>query len=180
MSEQDKLDKEEKDTAELVKLLEEEREKTQNYLASWQRIQADFTNCRRRMEQEKGEIGLHTRSDVVLKLLPILDDLQRALEAVPPRFAKQSWVKGVRLIEQKFRNILKEQGVTELNVLGVTFDPQLHEATMSHNGEEGKVVKELSKGYKIGGRIIRPAQVAVGDGTETMQKEVEENSSTSY
>ncbi len=177
MSKKDQLRKEEEqDITELVKALQEEKEKAQGYLASWQRIQADFTNYKRRSEQEKSEIGLHTRGDVVLKLLPVLDDLERALQAVPSRFAKQSWVKGIRLIEQKFRSMLKEQGVIELEVLGTEFDPQLHEATMSHSGEEGKVVKELSKGYMIGDKIIRPAQVAVGNG----EVETEENSFPGY
>jgi len=170
MNDEDKIEKEQS-VEELVQALEEEKEKAQSFMLNWQRNQADFVNYKRRAEQEKREVSLYVKSGVILKLIPVLDDLERALQAIPPRHDKQPWIKGVRLIEQKFQAVLKEQGVTRFQVLGETFDPQLHEAAMSHSGEEGKVVKELSKGYKMGDKIIRPAQVAVGNGEVVVEEE---------
>ncbi len=148
----------------LKEALAEEKTKAESYLNSWQRAQADFINYKRRSEQEKEETSKFANSVLILNLLPILDDLERALSSIPPRLAKLSWVEGIRLIERKFHTILEAQGVTPIRAKGKPFDPNLHEAAMQGQGKEGVVVRELQRGYKLRDRVIRPAKVAVGSG----------------
>jgi|TARA_B100000315_G_C14457799_1_gene532263 molecular chaperone GrpE len=150
---------------ELVKkALAEEKTRAEGYLASWQRAQADFVNYKRRTEQNRQEMGKFANSVLILSLLPILDDLERALDSVPPRLAKLAWVDGVRLIWRKLRENLQAQGLTPIVSEGEPFDPNLHEAAMYSKGREGVVVRELQKGYKLYDKILRPAVVAVGNG----------------
>ena len=151
----------------LQKALEEERERAEKNLVNWQRTQADFINYKRRSEQEKDEMKMFANSVLICNLLPVLDDLERALGSVPSELADLPWVEGIRLIERKFNDILESQGVTPLKVKGKPFDPTIHEAAMSDSGKEGMVVRELKKGYKMRDKVIRPATVAVGNGEET-------------
>jgi len=150
----------------LREALSEERTKAEKHLQNWQRIQADFINYKRRSEQEKGEMREFANSVLICNLLPVLDDLERALGSVPKELVKLPWVEGINLIERKFHYILDSQGVTSIKAKGKPFDPNLHEAAMSARGKEGIVVKELKKGYKMRDRVIRPATVAVGNGEE--------------
>ncbi len=150
----------------LKKALAEEKEKGEGYLANWQRAQADFINYKRRIEQEKEEIGKFANSVLMVSLLSILDDLERAFASVPPKLAKLSWVEGIRLIERKIRANLEAQGLSQIKSPGEPFDPALHEAAMYGKGKEGIVIEELQKGYKLHDRVIRPAMVVVGNGEE--------------
>ncbi|MFC2010429.1 nucleotide exchange factor GrpE [Chloroflexota bacterium] len=149
---------------ELKKALAEEKEKADNYLANWQRAQADFINYKRRSEQEKEEQSRFANSVLMLGLLPALDDLERAVNAIPPELGEESWVDGVRIIEQKIRNNLEAQGLSPIEALSKPFDPHLHEAVRQDNGEEGLVIGEILKGYKFYDRVIRPSRVVVGNG----------------
>ena len=150
----------------LRQALAEEKAKAEANLAGWQRAQADFVNYKRRSEQEKEEIGKFANSVLMLNLLPILDDLERAFVSTPPRLAKLSWVDGIRLIERKLWAILEAQGLSLIKALGEPFDPTLHEAVRQDKGKEGIVVEELQKGYKFYDRVIRPSKVVVGNGEE--------------
>ena len=148
----------------LKEALGEEKAKAESHLQNWQRTQADFINYKRRSEQEKEEMRGFANSVLICNLLPVLDDLERALSSIPPSLAKLPWVEGIRLIERKFHAVLEAQGVTPIKTKGKPFDPNLHEAAMSIMGREGMVVKELKRGYKLRDRVIRPATVAVGSG----------------
>jgi len=159
------------DVEALKQALAEEREKAETNLAGWQRAQADFINYKRRAEQEKEEISKFANSVLMLNLLPILDDLERAFTAIPPRSAKASWVEGMRLIERKLRTTLEAQGLSQIKALGEPFDPNFHEAMMQGKGKEGIVVEEVQKGYKLHDRVIRPAKVVVGNGEEENKEE---------
>jgi molecular chaperone GrpE len=150
----------------LKQALAEEREKSAANLAGWQRAQADLMNYRRRAEQEKEEVGRFGNTTIMLSLLPILDDLERALTSIPDDLAKHSWVDGVRLIERKLQANLEAQGLSQIKTLGEPFDPNLHEAMMQGKGQEGTVVEEIEKGYKLNNRLIRPSKVVVGSGEE--------------
>lgn len=156
----------------LKKVLTEERAKAESYLANWKRAQADFVNYKRRSELDKEENSRFANSVLILNLLPILDDLERALNSVPPRQAKLPWVDGVRLIERKFRAALEAQGLTPIKARGEPFDPNLHQAMMRSKGKEGMVVKELQRGYKLHDRVLRPAMVAVGSGEQVEGSEL--------
>jgi molecular chaperone GrpE len=150
----------------LKQALAEEREKAEANLAGWQRAQADYVNYKRRAEQDKEEISQFANSILVLNLLPILDDWERALASTPDDQADHSWVEGIRLIERKLRGVLESQGLSPIEAVGQPFDPTLHEAAMQGKGEEGIVVEELQKGYKFRDRVIRPSKVVVGNGEE--------------
>jgi molecular chaperone GrpE len=103
---------------------------------------------------------------LILLLLTIIDDFERALNSIPSRMAGLTWVDGVRLIHRKLLAILEAQGLQEIKALGEPFDPRYHEAVMQADGEEGMIVEEVQKGYKVHDRVIRPSMVAVGKGTE--------------
>ena len=155
----------------LKQALAEEKAKTEANLANWQRSQADFINYKRRSEQEKEEIGKFANSILMLSLLPIIDDLERAFESIPLHLAKLTWVDGIRLIERKLQASLEAQGLSPIKAMGEPFDPKLHEATMYRKGKEGIVIEELQKGYMLHDRVIRPAMVIVGNGEKEEEKE---------
>ena len=107
----------------------------------------------------------------MFSLLPVLDDLERALTSIPDHLAKLSWVDGIRLIERKLRATLESQGLSQIKALGEPFDPNLHEAVMHSKGKEGMVIEELQKGYQLHDRVIRPVMVVVGNEEEAEKKE---------
>ncbi len=154
------------DIESLQKALAEEKEKGEGYLSNWQRAQADFVNYKRRSEQQMEELGKFANSTIMHNLLPVLDDLERALISIPPKLAELSWVDGIRLIERKLRATLEAHGLSLIEASGKPFDPTLHEAAMHGKGKEGTVIVELQKGYKLHDRVIRPSMVVVGDGEE--------------
>lgn len=142
-----------------------EKEKAEANLAGWQRAQADFANYKRRAEQESAECGNLARSGIILALLPVLDDLERAFKALPGDAGGSGWLEGFRLIERKLRATFEAQGLSPIKALGEPFDPWLHEAAMQGEGPDGIVVGELAKGYRFNGRVIRPSKVVVGNGS---------------
>jgi molecular chaperone GrpE len=154
------------DVEELKKLLGEMQAKAEANLAGWQRAQADFINYKRRSQQEKEELAQFANSVLVLNLLPILDDFERAFSSMPPKLEKLSWVDGIKLIERKLWASLEAQGLCPIEALGKPFDPNLHEAVRQDKGKEGIVIEEVQKGYKLNDRVIRPTMVVVGSGEE--------------
>jgi molecular chaperone GrpE len=144
--------------------LAEAKAKADDYLANWQRTQADFANYKRRNDQGREQASKFANSVLILALLPALDDLERALSSVPKHLAKLPWVDGIRLIERKFRAGLEAQGLTAIKAKGKPFDPNLHEAAMHSPGKEGIVVRELQRGYRLYDRVLRPSKVVVGSG----------------
>jgi molecular chaperone GrpE len=155
----------------LAKALAETKQKAEDYLDSWKRAQADFINYKRRTEQERLEVGKYTNTQLILSILPILDDFERAFESITPRLSKTDWVDGMRLIERKLRAILEAQGLSRIKAVGETFDPNVHEAMLHCKGEDGKVVQEIQKGYKLYDKVIRPSKVAVGNGEPIEEQE---------
>ena len=154
------------DTAQLKQALAEAQEKAETNLAGWQRAQADFINYKRRVEREMRESSQFANSALMLKLLPVLDDFERALDAIPEEEAQMNWAEGIQAIERKLRATLEAQGLAQVKALGKPFDPHVHEAVMQAPGEEGMVVEEVQKGYQLHDRVIRPAKVVVGRGDE--------------
>ena len=149
---------------ELRQALTEEKEKAEKNLANWQRAQADFSNYKRRVDQEKEELGKFANSGLILSLLLFLDDLERALGSVPPQLTDVGWVDGVKLIERKFLTSLEKQGVTIIKSVGEHFDPRFHEAVREDAGKEGMIIGEMQRGYKLNERVLRPSKVVVGNG----------------
>lgn len=164
--EKTELERETKSAKSLKSALAEEKERAEKYLANWQRAEADFANYRKRSEQERDETNKFANAALILNLLPIVDDLERALSSVPSSLARLSWVNGVELIYHKLRATLEMQGLSEIKATGETFDPRLHEAVMHGDGDEGKVIQVVQKGYQLHQRVLRPAMVIVGKGKE--------------
>jgi molecular chaperone GrpE len=146
----------------LQEQLAKEKERAEANLASWQRSAADFQNYKRRVEQEREELARLANAALIINLLPLMDDLERALDSVDTRLAGMTWLDGVRLIHRKFQAILEMNGVTEIEADGQDFDPNVHEAVTFGPGEDNKVISVVQKGYRLGGRVLRPAMVVVG------------------
>jgi len=157
----------------LKALLEEERQKSQSFMASWQRAAADYQNYKRRVEEERSETARFAGAALIINLLPMIDDLERALMNVDTHLAGLTWVDGIRLIHRKFQAVLEMTGVQEIEADGETFDPSQHEAVSQGPGEENKIIAVVQKGYRLGDRVIRPAMVVVGDGSTKDTKEHE-------
>lgn len=139
-------------------------EKNTELTADLQRIQADFMNFRRRSEEERMEIMNLAKRDVIIQLLPLLDNIDRALAHLPADLEGNDWAKGVAAVAKHGQDLLKTLGIERLKSEGEPFDPSLHEAISFEDGEGDKelVVEELQPGYRLGSRLLRPAIVKVG------------------
>ncbi len=134
---------------------------------SWLRAVADYKNFKRRTEQERADLIRNASAALLLKLLPVMDDLERAMASVTPDVAETPWYGGFKLIPQKLQTILESEGVTRMQAVGEAFDPNRHEAIIyepSEDGEDGKVIAELQRGYMLRDRVLRPAMVKVSQG----------------
>jgi molecular chaperone GrpE len=134
------------------------------YLDLAQRVQADFENYRKRAAREQDHLVAHAHERLVRELLPILDDLERALEAAE-RHEEAQLVEGVKLVEQSLRNALRKEGLLEIETDG-PFDPHVHEALLtqpSEGAESGSVLEVVQRGYRVGDKVIRPARVIVSE-----------------
>ena len=152
---------------ELTKNLADEKEKAEKYLDNWRRTEADFVNYKKRAEQDRNEIENNATCSVVFSVLPVLDDFERALESIPEEASEQPWVEGIRLIYKKLKGSLEAIGLEEMCAVGQAFEPSLHEAMASAEGNEGEVVSEVQKGYKLKDKLLRPSRVIVGNGKES-------------
>ncbi len=133
------------------------------------RTQADFLNYKRRAVQEQREGRAAAQSDLLAMLLPILDDLARALEATPPELDPQPWVQGIYLVARRLKQTLQQLDVRPIGAVGEPFDPHLHEAIMTEHRADvpaGTVTQVSRPGYTLGERVIRPAQVVVAAAPE--------------
>lgn len=162
----------------LQQQLEEQQQRAESYYASWQRAAADFANYKRRTEQERSEATKFANAMLILNILPVLDDLERALNSVTVELAGFTWIDGIRLIYRKLYAALESQGLAPIEAVGQSFDPTLHEAVMRAPGEEGKVLAEFQRGYTLHGRVIRPALVSVGAGGDSPAKQEGQESPT--
>lgn len=144
-------------------LLEQAEARADEYLESLRRERAAFQNYKRRVEAERADQRQAATADVLLKLLPVLDDFHRAMDAVPEDERNQ-WYEGVQLIQRKFERVLADQGVTEIEAQGEPFDPKYHEAVgvdPDSDAEPETVTVVLQRGYMHGERVLRPAMVRV-------------------
>jgi molecular chaperone GrpE len=146
---------------ELLAVAQEEAAKN---LDGWLRSQAEFANARKRMEKQRIDIQMRATTDMITRLLPVIDDFERAFENVPDTIREDGWFEGIELVNRKVNGILESLNVEPIEAVGQEFDPNCHEAIMQEESEEyesGVVTEELQKGYKIGDRIIRPSLVKV-------------------
>jgi molecular chaperone GrpE len=145
----------------LLKRLEEAETRVADHLDGWQRAQAEFVNYKNRIARDQEIQRATMKGDILKKILPVLDDLERALQNRP---ADESWAGGIELIARKFQSILESEGLTRIEAEGQLFDPNFHEA-ISHEPndevESGHVIAVMQNGYMLGDRVIRPALVRV-------------------
>lgn len=128
------------------------------------RVQAEFLNFKRRNESERAELIDMVKQTVIMELLPLLDNISRALTHLPAELEANDWARGVVQVGKQADDTLTNLGVTKVESVGQPFDPNLHEAVAMEEGD-GKdevVVEELQSGYKIGDKVLRPAMVKVG------------------
>lgn|SRR5574338_118249 len=150
---------------ELQSELDSAREQSDEHLRSWQRAAADFSNYRRRVDDERETVARFANAVLIGKLLTVLDDFDRALEHVPED-AHEGWVDGVRLVERKLRGVLEGEGVTPIEAVGKPFDPNFHEAVVHEqtaDHPDNEVIGELQRGYMLHDRVLRPALVRVAN-----------------
>ena len=134
------------------------------YLALAQRVQADFENYRKRAVRDQERLVAHAHERLVRELLPVLDDLERALEAAE-QHEEAKLVEGVKLVEKSLRRALTKEGLAEIGTEGA-FDPHVHEALLakpSPAAESGSVLEVVQRGYRLGDKVVRPARVIVAE-----------------
>jgi molecular chaperone GrpE len=136
------------------------------YKDSYLRSAADFKNYKRRTEQERADLIRSASAGLLLKLLPVMDDLERAMHSVTPEVEASQWYGGFKLIPHKLQTLLESEGVRPIEALGQDFDPNQHEAVIYEpaEGQEGKVTADLQKGYTLRDKVLRPSMVKVGQG----------------
>ncbi|MEI7925216.1 MAG: nucleotide exchange factor GrpE [Chloroflexota bacterium] len=150
--------------SEPVETVESLRADLEQARAQHLRAVADYQNLQRRAQEERAEFGRYQLTASILNFLPVLDDLERAVETPHEDIKDHAWVAGVELVMSKFRSVLESAGVTEILALGAAFDPAKHEAVGSAPGPDGTVVCVLRRGYTLNDRVMRAAMVLVGDG----------------
>jgi molecular chaperone GrpE len=154
--------------------LEAARAKEAEYLDGWQRARAELSNARKRFQREQEQAYTNAKADLLVRLLPVVDDFERALEILPgdpetPAPEIRTWIEGVELIQHKFCTFLEQEGVVPIESVGQAFDPFLHQAItheVTDDVPEGHVIAEVQRGYVMGDRVLRPSIVRVSAGPQ--------------
>ena len=162
--------------------LETAKREGEEYLALLQRERAEFNNFRRRTAEERERAMGLAGEDLIRKVLAIADDFDRAIEARPDAIAGDPWVEGVTAIDRKLRALLESEGVNAIEASpGTPFDPREHEAIANVAGtehDEGSIVNEVRRGYRLRDRVLRPALVAVAQGSPKATAAIDTDSAT--
>jgi len=146
------------------KLLEDCQKQRDEYLAGWQRARADFLNYKKEEIERIQTLIEYANEDVVLRILPFLDNMELAEKHLPKDLKDNEYIKGVLQIKAQFAGFLKEQGVEPIETLDKKFDPALHEVMeeVEVKGKEpGTITEEVQKGYMIGQKLLRPTKVKI-------------------
>jgi molecular chaperone GrpE len=144
--------------------LEEQKAKAAEYLDGWQRARAEFANYKKRIEKEQEDVVKFANGAFIAKFLPVMDDFERAFQTLPLDLMGMTWLEGIALIQRKLQVLLAQEGVTLIETEGQMFDPTFHQAVTheeSEEQEEGRIIGEVQKGYKMGDKILRPSLVRV-------------------
>ena len=159
------------DLEERIALLEKERDE---YLADLQRVAADFENYRKRIAREQESLVARAHERLMKELLPVLDDLERALRAAEDH-EEAKLEDGVRLVHRELEEALSKEGLVEIETDG-KFDPHVHEALLSQpsDKDEGEIIEVLQKGYHLGDRVLRPARVVISQGSAQQAQDAQE------
>ena len=154
-----------KDQNKLNKQIEELTAQINELKTGWQRTQADFDNYRKRTEEAKKQWIEEANLELIMKLLPVIDNFHLANQYVPDNLKENDWVKGVQLVEKHLNDVLAETGLQKIPAAsGDEFDPNIHEAISSEETKSVKpnhIITVTETGYKLGSQVIRPARVRV-------------------
>jgi molecular chaperone GrpE len=157
------------DTEELTNLLAQKTKEAQENYDRYLRLAAELENIKKRQERETAELRQYANDNLLKELVPVLDNLERALEHGRQSEAPEALMEGLDLVNQDFLKVLGRFGVTPINSVGERFDPAYHHAVMEEEApevEDQTVLKELQKGYMLQNRLLRPAMVVVSRNTE--------------
>ncbi len=157
--------------------LEQAQVQAAEYLDGWQRARAEFANYKKRVEAEREELKRTSTEALLLKLLPVVDDFERAFQVLPEDSTDEAWVDGFKMILRKLQGILESQDVAPIEAEGQPFDPLWHQAVMQEETDEhpdGCVIEEMQRGYRLGERVLRPSMVKVASNTNERANELEE------
>ncbi|MFA6082294.1 MAG: nucleotide exchange factor GrpE [Patescibacteria group bacterium] len=149
--------------------INEYEQKANEYLAGWQRAQADLVNMRNRHEEDRKSLLSYAHSDIVEQILPVFDNFMRAAEHTPTDESANwtNWANGIKAIEKQFETVLNQCGVNQIKVaIGDTFDPNFHEALMTEKSElePDKILAIIEPGYMLNDKVLRPVKVKVSSG----------------
>lgn len=149
-----------------AKYVTELEQKVSELSSAWLRAQADFQNFRRQTEEDRKKLIKMASSDLMMEILPVLDNFQLAAKHVPAELESNNWTQGIKQIEKQLENILESEGLTRIQTVGAEFSPHFHEAIehVVSNQPEGTIIEEISAGYAFGDEVIRPAKVKVSAG----------------
>ena len=140
------------------------QQKAEEYLNNWKRVQADYLNLKRRIENEKKEIIVLANIDLVLQIIPVLDNFHRAFKHIPQEYKNSDWVVGIKHLEKQLEDVLNNEGFERIPTIGQEFNPQFHEALISESKKgvkNGTILEELEVGYKLKDKVIKAAKVKV-------------------
>lgn len=148
------------------KKITELKEEITELTAGWQRTQADFNNYKRQSEIDKMRLVKLANQDLMLEILPILDNFQLAAKHIPKELENDNWAIGVKQIEKQLESILESEGLKKIATLGSEFNPHFHEAIehVKSKRSEGEIIEEIIPGYTFDDMILRPAKVKVSSG----------------
>ena len=167
---QEQLPEEADEVTLLRERLAEAQSQAQEYLDGWQRARAEFVNYRRREEQRRQALEQEIPARVVSKFPPVLDDMDRAFQAIPEEARDSAWVEGLAMVKRKFHAVLEKEGLSLMEVKpGDRFDPNYHEAVTHEPSDEfdaGQIVEVVQQGYMLNDSVLRPALVRVSSGKE--------------
>ena len=134
-------------------------------LDGWQRARAEFANYKRRVEAERTELAASAGAEALKRVLPAVDDFERAMQTLPADLTDHPWVNGVLMVQRKLNAALEQSGITPMATNpGDVFDPNVHEAITHEDSDQftsEQIIGEVQRGYKIGDRVLRPAMVRV-------------------
>lgn len=147
--------------------LEAAKAKEAEYLDGWQRARAELANARKRFQREREQTYSSAQGDLFTRLLPVVDDFERAFDTLPDDLSGLTWVDGMFLIQRKLQMLLEQSAVKPIEAVGCEFDPFAHQAVTHEPSEsvpEGHVVGEMQRGYMMAERVLRPSMVRVSSG----------------
>ncbi len=147
-------------------ILTEFENKIEELTLGWQRCQADFQNYRRQTEEDKKRLIKMANADLMLEILPVLDNFQLAAKHVPAELEQNNWTQGIKQIEKQLENILESSGLVKVNTIDCQFDPNFHEAIehVASDKPEDMIVDVAQAGYIFDDICLRPAKVKVSKG----------------